>query len=86
MSYRNAEKILPPALLQAIQQYAEGECLYVPRREKQTRRTSAESARQLAERNDAIRSQYRAGWSVRRLAEEYYLSPQSVYKILKGGS
>ena len=86
MGYRNAEKILPPALLQAVQQYAEGECLYVPRREKQSRRTSAESARQQAERNDAIRRCYRAGWSVRRLAEEYYLSPQSSYKILKGGS
>lgn len=33
MSYRNAEHILPKELLEKVQEYADGECLYIPRKE-----------------------------------------------------
>ena len=85
MGYRNGRDILPPDLLKLVQQYAEGECLYIPRRAKATRSQTSENARQLAGRNEEIRRRYADGCSVRQLTGEYYLSPQSIYKILRGG-
>lgn len=34
MSYRSAEKILPYEILELIQQYVEGESIYIPKREE----------------------------------------------------
>lgn len=79
MGYRNAQTVLPPALLSALQQYVEGECLYIPRREHRPR---ASSSAELLIRNEAIWLQYQNGCSVQQLSESYYLSPQAIYKIL----
>ena len=35
MSYIRADEILPKELLEAIQQYADGKVIYIPRKEKQ---------------------------------------------------
>lgn len=37
MSYNNAELLLPRQLLRAIQEYVDGECLYVPRKAEKKR-------------------------------------------------
>lgn len=78
MGYKNAEKLLPPALLKAVQQYAEGECIYIPRSSPLPRRPDPG----ITQRNAQIRAQYTAGRSARSLAEEHHLSLQSIYKIL----
>ena len=78
MGYKNAEHILPQALLKAVQRYAEGECLYIPRIAPRPRRQNPDTAL----RNADIRARHAAGCSVRMLAEEFYLSPQAIYKIL----
>ena len=78
MGYKNGKDLLPPALLKAVQQYAEGECIYIPRTAAHPRKQRPETA----QRNAEIRARRAAGSSVRQLAGEYYLSPQAIYKIL----
>lgn len=79
MGYRNAKDVLPPDLLQMLQQYAEGECLYIPCRRHPYHQ---KHARALEERNQLIRQAYADGSSVQALAERFFLSPQAIYKIL----
>lgn len=79
MSYRNAREVFPPEVLALVQQYVEGDCVYIPRRTAQNRRTGRE---ELCERNAKIRGEYAEGRSVRMLAETYFLSSQAIYKIL----
>ena len=83
MGYRNGKDLLPPALLKLVQQYAEGECLYIPRTHR-NQQTSGQPTGRLTQRNAEIRRRYAAGCSVRQLSAEYYLSPQAIYKILSG--
>lgn len=81
MGYKNGVSVLPPELLERVRQYAEGECIYIPRRGRGAvaRRAGRED---LAARDGEIYRRYRAGESVRRLAQEYYLSPQAIYKAI----
>lgn len=84
MGYKAAKDVLPEELIQAIQEYVDGAYLYVPRREG-CQRTWGENttSRQITRcRNAEIRRQYQGGASVRQLAEAYYLSPKTVYKIV----
>ena len=78
MGYRNAKDVLPPHLLEELQRYAEGESIYIPRRTPRPHSPAPFNV----ERDAAIRKRRAAGVSVRQLAEEYYLSPQAIYKIL----
>ena len=32
MGYKNGRDVLPPELLEHVRQYAEGECIYIPRK------------------------------------------------------
>lgn len=78
MGYKNAKDILPQPLLAMVQQYAAGECLYIPQTAKHPRTPNP----QTAQRDEEICRRYMSGSSVRQLAGEYYLAPQSIYKIL----
>jgi len=78
MGYKNGKDLLPPALLKAVQQYAEGECIYIPRTAVRPRTRRPETA----QRNAEIIAKRASGRTVRQLAEEYYLSTQAIYKIL----
>ncbi len=80
MGYLNGRDVFPPALLKEIQRYAQGTCVYIPKTGEKRRRSSG-----LCERNAEIRRRYVGGESVRRLAQEYYLSSQAIYKILADG-
>jgi Mor family transcriptional regulator len=84
MGYKNAIFVLPDNLIVAIQKHIDGEYLYIPRR-VQNKRVWGElkNSRQLyAERNAAIFKEYKCGISVEELANKYYLSPKTIYKIL----
>lgn len=84
MGYKTAKDVLPERLLRIVQKYVDGEYLYIPRREGCQRRWGERTAsRQIIRRRNAeIRRQYQEGASVRHLAEAYYLSPKTVYKIV----
>ena len=40
MSYIRAEEVLPKELLASVQQYVDGQMLYIPRKEKEKRKES----------------------------------------------
>lgn len=84
MGYLKAQNVLPEELIQLIQEYVDGECLYIPRKsgnekswgEKKGTRDS------LKERNIEIFRRYIAGASVTDLAKQYYLSEKSIRRII----
>ncbi|MCR5478186.1 MAG: hypothetical protein K6E92_11295 [Lachnospiraceae bacterium] len=85
MKYENARDILPASLLEEVQKYAEGKVIYIPKREKTKGWGEASGYREkLNKRNALICSRYAAGTGVLELAEEFYLSPESVKKIVYG--
>ncbi len=84
MSYKKAEKILPRELLEQVQQYVDGEYLYIPRLSghKQNWGSATTTRRELQERNRKIYEAYQSGASTAELAREFYLSPKSIQRIL----
>ena len=85
MKYENAKDILPASLLEEVQKYAEGKLIYIPKTEKPKGWGEASGYRErLNKRNAAICSRYSAGHSVLEIAEEFFLSPETVKKLVYG--
>lgn len=84
MSYKKANDVLPHSLLSAVQQYIDGEYIYIPRKEdnKLSWGANTETRRTLQARNREILAKRLAGCSVAELAEHYFLSSKSIYKII----
>ncbi|MBQ9929585.1 MAG: hypothetical protein IJO72_02235 [Oscillospiraceae bacterium] len=85
MSYIKAEKVLPEKLIRQIQEYADGVCIYIPRKPG-TRHPWGQKTDYKAElkiRNDRIRGDYAAGTSVAALSQKYHLSEKSIRRILQ---
>lgn len=83
MRYENAGDILPEELLKELQKYAAGKLLYVPSGEEKRAWGEASGYReQLQKRNRMIRNKYAHGLTVSELADEYFLSLDSIKKIL----
>lgn len=83
MKYENAKDILPADLLKALQQYASGKLLYVPVDEDKRPWGEGSGYReQLRKRNQMIRNKYVNGTMISELADMYYLSLDSVKKIV----
>ena len=87
MSYKKANDILPYSLLSAVQQYIDGEYIYIPRKEgnKLPWGANTEIKETLQARNREILGKRLAGWSAAELAEHYFLSTKAIYKILNAG-
>ena len=84
MSYKKANDILPHDLLHAVQQYIDGEYIYIPRRpdNKLSWGTNTEARKEIQARNKEILAKRLAGSSVFELSEQYFLSTKAIYKIL----
>ena len=84
MGYKNAIRVLPDDLIMAIQEYIDGEYLYIPRKEENKKGwgESSNSRQILDERNATIFDEYKRGTPVLQLANKFYLSPKTIYKIL----
>ena len=84
MSYKKADDVLPHSLLSAVQQYIDGEYIYIPRREenKLSWGTNTETRKTLQARNSEILAKHLSGCSAAELAEQYFLSAKAIYKIL----
>ena len=84
MKYKNAEKILPKELMDEVQKYIQGECLYIPKadgsRKKWGEKTGAR--RDLSLRNDKIRSEFKNGATITELSERYFLAENSIKMIV----
>lgn len=83
MSYIKAEDILPKELLETIQQYVNGQLIYIPCKEKQEWGAGTDSRRFFRERNERIFDSFNAGTSTKDLALLFSLSEKSIQRILR---
>jgi len=84
MSYIKAEIILPKELLTMIQEYADGQYLYIPKKSDNRKvwGENTDSKYKVKLRDTEIYNKYKDGASASGLAEEYYLSIKSIQRII----
>ena len=85
MKYKNATLVLPPDLLLQVQEYVDGEFLYIPRvsdRKRSWGETTL-TRRELQDRKKRIYEDYLNGESMEHLAEKYFLSLKSIQRIIR---
>lgn len=84
MSYYNGKDILPESLVIAIQEYVDGEYLYIPRKDNNRKPwgESTNTKNKTVSRNNEIYCKYLSGISVKDLAKEYFLSDKTIYSII----
>ena len=85
MSYIRAEEVLPAEVLKLIQQYVDGQTIYIPRKEKCHRNwgTGTETKKELKIRNQKMYEEYQLGITAKELAEKYFLTEKSVQRIIR---
>ena len=85
MKYENAKDVLPLELLAEVQKVAGGKLLYVPiAEEAKGWGTETGYRKKLLKRNQTIYNEYIAGKTVLELADEFFLSTDSIKKIVYG--
>ena len=84
MGYHKAGDILPTSLLTAIQEYVDGEYIYVPRKlcNKKAWGDVTRSKEITRKRNMEIYQNYLNGVNVIQLTAKYCLSDKAVYKVI----
>ena len=85
MRYIKAEEVLPFEVLELVQQYIDGELLYIPKcKTGHNAWGSLSGAKEyLLKRNGLIYSDYLNGLSVKSLAEKYCLAEKSIQRIIR---
>ena len=86
MSYRNAKEILPAELLDEIQRYVRGEIIYIPKQTEEKIKWGIKngSRKKYDKRNSDIKALKKGGMTVDEIARVYYLSADSIRKIVSG--
>lgn len=84
MSYVKAQCVLPREILELVQEYAEGQYLYIPKKDENRKSwgTNTNFKHEVKLRNRAIYTRYISGCSTSELAEEFYLSTKSIQRIV----
>jgi len=84
MKYSNAYNVLPDDIVRIIQQYVNGEYLYIPRKEEEQKKWGEQSGSRdiLKRRNAEIYYKYIKGAVILDLANMYYLSDKSIRRII----
>lgn len=84
MGYIRAEKILPQEIIELIQQYVEGENIYIPKKVQNRAKWGANTntRQELEERNNRIFSDYLNGMGTNDLSNKYFLSEKSIQRII----
>ena len=84
MKYIKAQNILPKEVIEIIQTYVDGECIYIPRKEGSQKGWGEKSGTRdsLSKRDRLIYSAYKDGASVSELSKTYFLSEQSIRRII----
>lgn len=84
MSYIRAEDVLPEYVLDLVQQYVDGEMIYIPRKgSKRSWGSSTDIRQELKSRNEQMYAKYLSGVAVSELAEYYCLTEKSVRRIIR---
>ena len=84
VGYRNAEEVLPSYLLQEVQRYVKGEIIYIPKQDEDKIKwgTKNGSRKKYDKRNSDIRAMKSGGMTIEEIAGVYYLSADSIRKIV----
>jgi len=77
MSYNKIENVLPQDLIEKLQNYVQGELIYIPKKVKNR------GACPVRTRNNQIIADHKMGWDKKGLAYKYKLSLQTIYRILQ---
>lgn len=85
MGYIRAEEILPAEIIELIQQYVDGTNIYIPRKASHRREWGAKTRirQELSERDRRIYEDWLSGDSASKLADKYFLSEKSIWRILR---
>jgi Mor family transcriptional regulator len=83
MSYKNAKELLPPQLLEELQEYFSGGIIYVPKTKRKAGWGELSGTRRaLDNRNAAIRMHFQSGMNIEELSDKYFLSEETIRKIV----
>lgn len=85
MSYKKAAHVLPEELLRKVQEYVDGEFIYILRASdnKKGWGETTTTRQELHERNEQIYAEYLAGQRMEALADKYFLSLKSIQRIIR---
>lgn len=83
MKYINAAEVLPKYLLIEIQKHLSGEVLYIPSGDEHIKWGEKNGSRcYFKNRNKLIKQQYKNGYSLEQISQEYGLAFETIRKIL----
>ncbi|MBS4539351.1 hypothetical protein GOQ27_12820 [Clostridium sp. D2Q-11] len=84
MGYISAQNVLPEQVIELIQQYIDGEYLYVPRKDENQKSWGEKNGTKayFRKRNEEIFKKYTLGLTIIELAEMYHLSDKSIRRII----
>jgi len=85
MKHIKAKNVLPEEVIKIIQEYIDGEYIYIPRKNSNQKSWGEKNGikEELKNRNIEIFNRFINGITIKGLAEEYYLSEQSIRRIVK---
>lgn len=85
MKYEKALDILPEQVVKTIRQYIDGSYIYIPRKSENRKSWGEQTGvkKDLDIRNRSILKSYLHGDSIRILSERYYLTEQSIRRIIR---
>ncbi|MCH5263881.1 MAG: hypothetical protein J1F42_13310 [Lachnospiraceae bacterium] len=85
MGYMRAEDILPKDVLELVQQYADGQTIYIPRKSDCHKSWGAgtETKKALMIRNEQMYEEYQSGVTIPQLSARYFLTEKSVQRIIR---
>ncbi|MDD4835386.1 MAG: CD3324 family protein [Lutispora sp.] len=88
MAYKNGKNILPIELLEELQQYIQGEIIYIPKKKNERARWGeVNGTRELMkDRNSEIYNLYKKGFKIEDLIKLYHLSEDSIRRIVYNGN
>ena len=83
MEYKNAVEILPPDLLEQVQKYFDGGTIYIPKSSRKAKWGELSGIRNdIRHRNVEIVKLFKKGKTISELADEYFLSIETIKKIV----
>ena len=82
MKYKNAVKILPPEMIEQLQQYVQGEYIYIPIKDREVHTNITEYALEVQKRDEHIYTNHLLGIGNIELVEKYALSESSIRRII----
>ncbi|WMJ89189.1 CD3324 family protein [Anaerocolumna sp. MB42-C2] len=85
MGYVHALEMLPQELIEKIQEYVDGQVIYIPKVNSKKCKwgEKTDTKAYFKERNFKIYNSYKNGTTVIELSEKYFLTPKSIQRIIR---